>query len=74
MFDAFLTEYPLCYGYWKKYADAEARHAAVTGDTSPVQAIYERGVAATPLSADLWAHYAAFSKAAPGAQPSDVRR
>ena len=25
VFDAFLAEYPLCFAYWKKYADAEAR-------------------------------------------------
>lgn len=27
-YDAFLERYPLCYGYWKKYAEAEKRHAA----------------------------------------------
>jgi pre-mRNA-processing factor 39 len=25
IFDGFLAEYPLCYGYWKKYADHTMR-------------------------------------------------
>lgn len=68
-YDAFLAEYPLCYGYWKKYADAEARH----GNTEHAVHVYERGVAATPYSADLWAHYAAYKKSLPGANPDEVR-
>ena len=55
VYDAFLAEFPLCYGYWKKYADAETRLAggAKTGE------VYERGVAAVPYSVDLWTHYCA---------------
>ncbi|KXZ54454.1 hypothetical protein GPECTOR_4g1005 [Gonium pectorale] len=68
-YDAFLAEYPLCYGYWKKYADAEVRHQS----TDMAAHVYERGVAATPYSADLWAHYAAFKKGLPDASPDDVR-
>ncbi|KAG2435879.1 hypothetical protein HXX76_007074 [Chlamydomonas incerta] len=68
-YDAFLAEYPLCYGYWKKYADAELRH----GSAEAAAAVYERGVVATPYSADLWAHYAAFKKGLPEATPDDVR-
>ena len=68
-YDAFLAEYPLCYGYWKKYADAELRH----GSAEAAAAVYERGVVATPYSADLWGHYAAFKKGLPDANPEDVR-
>lgn len=25
-YDEFLSRYPYCYGYWKKYADLEKRH------------------------------------------------
>lgn len=69
-YDAFLAEYPLCYGYWKKYADAEARHQ----NSDMVGTVYERGVAATPYSAELWVHYAAFQKGLPDATHDDVRR
>ena len=26
-FDAFLNQFPYCYGYWKKYADYEQRQS-----------------------------------------------
>lgn len=72
VYDAFLAEFPLCYGYWKKYADAEARlGAALIGDDGDpsaanvvhacVGAVYERGVAAIPYSVDLWTHYCTFA-------------
>ena len=69
VYDAFLAQYPLCFGYWKKFADAEARHASADA----AAAVYERGVAAVPYSVDFWGHYAAF-KAANGASQEDVRR
>ncbi len=58
VYDAFFSEYPLCFGYWKKYADAEQRHASVK---MAVQ-VYERGVAAVSYSPDLWGHYAVFKQ------------
>lgn len=67
-YDAFLAVFPLCYGYWQKYADAEARH----GDETRVEAVYERGVAAIPNSADLWAHYCQWKQSA-AAAPDDMR-
>ncbi len=57
-YDAFLTEYPLCFGYWKKYADAEQRHASVEAAVH----VFERGVAAVPYSADLWGQFAVFKQ------------
>ncbi|KAJ8282826.1 hypothetical protein COCON_G00053450 [Conger conger] len=50
---AFLTRYPLCYGYWKKYADLERR----AGNTNRAQEVCVRGLKAIPLSLDLWIHY-----------------
>ncbi|EFJ41464.1 hypothetical protein VOLCADRAFT_107666 [Volvox carteri f. nagariensis] len=35
--------------------------------------VYERGVAATPYSSELWAHYATFKKGLPDATADDVR-
>ena len=58
-FDAFLFKYPYCYGYWKKYADFEKRN----GSKETCVAVFERGVAAIPLSADLWIHYLNYAKA-----------
>ena len=68
--DPFLSEYPLCYGYWKKYADAESRH----GNADVAEHVYERGVAAIAYSTDLWGHYAAFKQGQPEATADDVRR
>ena len=64
-----MAEYPLCYGYWKKYADAETRLSS----SDDARRVFERGVAATPYSADLWGHFAAFKKGLSDATPDDVR-
>lgn len=69
-YDAFLAEFPLCYGYWKKYAEAENKH----GHLSAALAVYERAVAATPYSSDLWGYYATFKQQMSDITPEDVRR
>eukprot|EP00238_Polyblepharides_amylifera_P000598 CAMPEP_0196571348 /NCGR_PEP_ID=MMETSP1081-20130531/1521_1 /TAXON_ID=36882 /ORGANISM="Pyramimonas amylifera, Strain CCMP720" /LENGTH=772 /DNA_ID=CAMNT_0041888251 /DNA_START=88 /DNA_END=2406 /DNA_ORIENTATION=- len=53
VYDAFLEEFPLCYGYWKRYADSYK----ASGDYEATVGVYERGVAAIPYSVDLWLHY-----------------
>jgi hypothetical protein len=40
VFDKFLSEFPLCFGYWNKYAETVKTH---NGD---VKAVYERGIVA----------------------------
>ncbi|KAL0973872.1 hypothetical protein UPYG_G00212260 [Umbra pygmaea] len=50
---AFLARYPLCYGYWKKFADLERR----AGYTNKAQEVCVQGLRAIPLSVDLWIHY-----------------
>ncbi|CAN7942472.1 unnamed protein product, partial [Ixodes hexagonus] len=57
-FDKFFTYYPYCYGYWKKYADMEKKHCSI----EKAEETFERGVAAIPLSVDLWIHYINFVK------------
>lgn len=57
VYDAFLLEFPLCYGYWKKYADHEMRH---TGANSCCE-VYERAVVAVAYSVDIWVHYCTFT-------------
>ncbi|CAF4911516.1 unnamed protein product [Pieris macdunnoughi] len=52
-YDAFLSHYPYCYGYWRKYADYEKRK----GSKKKCLEVLERGLRAIPLSVDLWIHY-----------------
>ncbi|XP_028271850.1 pre-mRNA-processing factor 39 isoform X2 [Parambassis ranga] len=51
--EAFLARYPLCYGYWKKFADLERR----AGYNNKAEEVCIRGLQAIPLSVDLWIHY-----------------
>ncbi|XP_041970062.1 pre-mRNA-processing factor 39 isoform X2 [Aricia agestis] len=52
-YDAFLSHYPYCYGYWRKYADYEKRK----GSKKKCLEVLERGLKSIPLSVDLWIHY-----------------
>lgn len=52
-YDAFLSHYPYCYGYWRKFADYEKKN----GNKDRCEEVFERGVKAIPLSVDLWIHY-----------------
>ncbi|XP_021920001.1 pre-mRNA-processing factor 39 isoform X3 [Zootermopsis nevadensis] len=58
-YDAFLSHYPYCYGYWRKYADYEKRK----GNKEKCEEVFERGLKAIPLSVDLWIHFLNYSKA-----------
>ncbi|KAG8003984.1 Pre-mRNA-processing factor 39 [Nibea albiflora] len=51
--EAFLARYPLCYGYWKKFADLERR----AGYTSKAEEVCIQGLQVIPLSVDLWIHF-----------------
>ena len=53
-YDQFLFRYPYCYGYWKKYADFEKKKG---DEPEKCMMVFERGVKAISLSADLWIHY-----------------
>uniref|UniRef100_A0A6N2MKD8 Pre-mRNA-processing factor 39 n=1 Tax=Salix viminalis TaxID=40686 RepID=A0A6N2MKD8_SALVM len=57
VYDAFLVEFPLCYGYWNKYADHEAR----LGFMDKVVEVYERAVLGVTYSVDIWLHYCIFA-------------
>lgn len=56
-YDAFLGEFPLCYGYWKKYSDHEAK----LGSPEKIVDVYERAVKAVTYSVDIWMHYSAYA-------------
>jgi len=59
-YDAFLSHYPYCYGYWRKYADYEKRK----GNKDKCEEVFERGLKAIPFSVDLWIHYLNYCKSA----------
>ncbi|XWS47036.1 hypothetical protein CRYUN_Cryun14cG0118800 [Craigia yunnanensis] len=69
VYDAFLAEFPLCYGYWKKYAD----HEAHLGSMDKVVEVYERAVQGVTYSVDIWVLYCAFSIETYG-DPETIRR
>ena len=74
-FDAFLFKYPYCYGYWKKFGDFEKRLGTkeICSKESCV-AVFERGVKAIPLSADLWIHFMNYLRAEFSADEELIRK
>lgn len=58
VYDDFLSRYPYCYGYWRKYAD----YLKKNGQKAKCEEIFEKGVSAIPLSVDLWIHYLNYMK------------
>ncbi|KAK9696904.1 hypothetical protein RND81_08G004400 [Saponaria officinalis] len=69
VYDSFLSEFPLCYGYWKKYAEHYARLRSVEN----VVQIFERAVEAVPYSVGVWVDYCSFGVSS-FEDPSDVCR
>ncbi|DBA04650.1 TPA: hypothetical protein N0F65_012233, partial [Lagenidium giganteum] len=69
-YDRFLAEFPLCFGYWNKYAQYELGLGKAVGTAEPVmdaeeaarraRAVYERGVIAVKHSVDIWVKYCEF--------------
>lgn len=53
VYNAFLPLFPYCYAYWKRYSDIERKGE----NWSRSLAILHRGLAAIPLSVDLWVAY-----------------
>lgn len=69
VYDGLLAEFPLCYGYWRKYAEAEGR----LGSADWAVNVYDRGIAAVPYSPDLWGFYCAYKQKI-GAGPDEIRQ
>ncbi|KAF9587878.1 hypothetical protein IFM89_006132 [Coptis chinensis] len=57
VYDSFLSEFPLCYGYWRKYAGHKARLCIV----DKVVEVYERAVQSATYCVELWVDYCSFS-------------
>lgn len=51
--EALLTEFPLCFGYWKRLSSHEKRHLHL----EKAEKVLEDGVQATPRSHQLWTYY-----------------
>lgn len=50
-----VAEWPLCFGYWKRYADHELAHSG----EARAREVYEEAVGVCTHSVELWALYAA---------------
>ncbi|KAI8523127.1 hypothetical protein RHMOL_Rhmol13G0050000 [Rhododendron molle] len=69
VYDAFLADFPFCYGYWNKYADHESHLSSL----DKVMDVYERAVQGVTYSVDMWLHYCAFAIRTSG-DPEMIRR
>ncbi|KAL5577132.1 hypothetical protein UlMin_018831 [Ulmus minor] len=57
VYDSFLSEFPLCHGYWRRYAD---HHRRLCGPDKVIE-IFERAVQSVTYSVSLWVDYCNFS-------------
>ncbi|KAK4858685.1 hypothetical protein QYF36_020477 [Acer negundo] len=69
LYDAFLAEFPLCYGYWRKYAEHKTRLCTI----DKVFEVFERAVQSATYSVGVWFDYCSFSMSALE-DPHDIRR
>ncbi|KAI5741180.1 hypothetical protein M8J76_011212 [Diaphorina citri] len=69
-YSAFLSHYPYCYGYWRKYADYEKKK----GTQDKCEEVFVQGLKAIPLSVDLWIHFLNYIKSVYAVDPDYVRQ
>ncbi|XP_062162711.1 pre-mRNA-processing factor 39-2 isoform X3 [Alnus glutinosa] len=69
VYDSFLSEFPLCHRYWRKYAEHKTRLCTV----DKVVEIFERAVQSAPYSVGVWLDFCSFSLSV-FEDPSDIRR
>ncbi|KAB1208577.1 Pre-mRNA-processing factor 39 [Morella rubra] len=68
VYDSFLSKFPLCYGYWRKYADHKTRLCTV----DKVAGIFEQAVQSATYSVGVWVDYCSFSMSV-FEDPFDIR-
>lgn len=68
-YTAFLDVYPLCFGFWKRYAEQEVRH----GSIALADAVYEKALMLGHHCVELWSFYTAHA-AAHWSVTEDVRK
>ncbi|WOG89704.1 hypothetical protein DCAR_0208942 [Daucus carota subsp. sativus] len=69
VYDSFLSKFPLCHVYWKKYVDHKTRLCSVDKAVET----FEQAVQSATYCVSLWVDYCTFSIAA-YEDPSDIRR
>ncbi|CAN7026976.1 hypothetical protein IGI04_025134 [Brassica rapa subsp. trilocularis] len=69
VYDAFLLEYPLCHGYWRKYAYHKIQLCTLDDAVD----VFERAIQAYTYSVAVWLDYCTFAVAA-YEDPHDVCR
>ncbi|XP_054777377.1 pre-mRNA-processing factor 39-2 isoform X3 [Prosopis cineraria] len=69
VYDHFLSQFPLCYGYWRKYAV----HMNHLGTVDKVVEVFEQAVQSATFSVEVWVDYCSFCISA-FEDPSDIRR
>ncbi|TKY60102.1 Pre-mRNA-processing factor 39 [Spatholobus suberectus] len=69
VYNDFLSKFPLCHGYWRKYA----AHMTYLCTTDKVVEVFEKAVLAATYSVGMWADYCSFGMSA-FEDPSDIRR
>ncbi|CAN1329476.1 Pre-mRNA-processing factor 39-2 [Linum perenne] len=69
VYDPFLSEYPLCYVYWRKYVN----HTIKLCTTEKAVKVFERAVESATYCVDVWVDYCTFGCLAFG-DPADARR
>ncbi|EOY27807.1 hypothetical protein QUC31_012696 [Theobroma cacao] len=57
VYDSFLFEFPLCYGYWRKYADHVIRLCTIDKAVE----VFERAVQSATYSVGVWVDYCGFA-------------
>ncbi|KAH0869255.1 hypothetical protein HID58_076277 [Brassica napus] len=60
VYDAFLLEFPLCHGYWRKYAYHKIQLCTLDDAVD----VFERAIQAATYSLDVWLDYCTFAVAA----------
>ncbi|KAL9671788.1 hypothetical protein QQ045_009361 [Rhodiola kirilowii] len=69
IYDSFLSDFPLCYGYWRKYASHMIRLCTF----DKIIEVFERAVLAVTYSVDVWLDYCVFCMSL-FPDPNDIRR
>lgn len=73
-YDSFLSIFPLCYGYWRRYAEVESRQPDTAQAFNKAVAVYEAAVATIPYCVDAWTYYVQFLLASTMSDANAVRR
>ncbi|KAJ0960246.1 hypothetical protein J5N97_001921 [Dioscorea zingiberensis] len=68
VYDSFLAEFPLCHGYWRRYAEHKMRLCSI----DKVVEVFERALQAATYCVPLWVDYCVFSMSF-FEDPSDIR-